>query len=143
MKEYMEKVSVKEAIAAGRVDTLCWDCKNAMCMGCSWADPKQQKPVDGWDADETDNGFRVINCPEFVRGTYGGGRYRTADDYIFALETLCTTQAKQIENLKKTIWWKHVYRLNCQKKQLQLRIKSLGETMEEMKKEAEKNGQGT
>lgn len=33
MKEYMEKVSVKEAIAAGRVDTLCWDCQNAMMGG--------------------------------------------------------------------------------------------------------------
>ena len=33
MKEYMQEISVKEAIDAGRVDTLCWDCKNAMRGG--------------------------------------------------------------------------------------------------------------
>ena len=140
MKEYMEQVSIKEAIEAGRVDTLCWDCKNAMCMGCSWADPKQQKPVNGWVAEETDNGYRVISCPEFDRSTYGGCRYRTADDYILALETKATEQERQIQNLKKTIWWKNVYRLRCEKKELQMRIKRLGEIIEEMKKEAKKNG---
>lgn len=140
MKEYMENISVKEAIAAGRIDTLCWDCQNAMNGGCCWSDPAQQKPVCGWTADETENGCRVISCPEFIRETYGGGRYRTADDYILALETLATTQANQIKNLKKNIWWKHVYRLNSQKKQLQLRIKQLGEIIEEMKKGGMKNG---
>lgn len=33
MKEYMEDVSIKDAIKAGRTDTICWDCKKAMWGG--------------------------------------------------------------------------------------------------------------
>lgn len=32
MKEYMNEVSVQDAIKAGRNDTICWDCKKA-CRG--------------------------------------------------------------------------------------------------------------
>ena len=143
MKEYMHDVTLKEAINAGRVDTLCWDCKNATCGGCCWADPKQQKPVHDWVAEETENGYRVVACPEFERSTYGGGRYRTADDYILALETKVTDQDRQIQNLKKTIWWKNVYKLRCEKRDLQIRIKRLAEILEHAKKGGVKNGTET
>ena len=141
MKDYMKQVSVDDAIKAGRNDTICWDCQKAMNGGCCWTDPKQQKPVNGWTAEETDAGYRVIDCPEFKRGTYGGGMYRTADDYILALEIKVTDLKHKIENLKKTLWWTHVHRLMCQKRELQLRIKKLGDKLEAMEKEAKKNGE--
>ena len=101
MKDYMASVSVEEAINAGHTDTLCWDCKNAMRGGCSWCNPDIQKPVKGWKATPTDVGFVVHTCPEFVRDGYGCGRYRTADDYILALETAMTQRKMQIARLKK------------------------------------------
>ena len=102
MKEYMNQVSIDDAIKAGHRDTLCWDCKNAMRGGCSWADPEQQKPVDGWAAVKTSLGYIVHACPKFVRETYGCGRYRTADDYILALEIAVEERKKQLARLKKT-----------------------------------------
>lgn len=66
--------------------------------------------------------------------------YRTADDYILALETKVADQKKKIETLKKTVWWTHVYRLACQKRDLQLRLKALAEKYEALEKEAAKNG---
>lgn len=100
MKEYMNDVSVDDALKAGHTDTLCWDCKNCG-GGCSWSDPELMKPVEGWAAIETREGYRVCACPEFVRETYGGGRYRTADDYILALEIGLTDRKRQIVRLKK------------------------------------------
>ena len=140
MKEYMKEISVKEAIGSADVDTLCWDCEKAMRGGCCWTDPEHQKPVEGWTAEESTNGCRVIECPEFIRSTYGGGRYRTSDDYILALEIKVSDLERQIHNLKKTIWWKHVYRLRREKKELQIRIKRLGEVLELMKNGGESNG---
>lgn len=102
MKEYMKDVHIEDALKAGHTDTICWDCKNAMRGGCSWADPDCQQPVPGWAAVETDNGFVVHACPKFVRDTYGCGRYRTADDYILALEIGLTDRKRQIAKLKKT-----------------------------------------
>lgn len=102
MKEYMYDVSIEDALKAGHTDTICWDCKNAMRGGCCWTDPDQQKPVDGWAAVETDNGYIVHACPEFIRDSYGCGRYRTADDYILALEIGLTDRKRQIARLKKT-----------------------------------------
>lgn len=32
--------------------TLCWKCKNANRFKCTWFDPDNQQPVEGWDADE-------------------------------------------------------------------------------------------
>ena len=49
--------------------TLCWTCEHAV-GGCSWAD--DQKPVQGWDAEETyveSAGFHsylVHGCPEYL-----------------------------------------------------------------------------
>lgn len=103
MKEYMKDVSVEDAIRAGRTDSICWDCKNAMRGGCSWTDPEQQKPVKGWEAKETDIGsYIVYSCPEFKRCTYACGRYRTADDYILALEIAVKERKTQLARLKKT-----------------------------------------
>lgn len=140
MKRYMQDVSVDDALKAGHTDTICWDCKNATNGGCCWTDQSQQKPVEGWEAEETGNGYRVITCPEFKRCTYGGGMYRTADDYILALEIKVTDLKHQIENLKKTLWWKQVYKLRCLNKELQFRIKRLGERIEELEKGGAKNG---
>lgn len=141
MKEYMETVSVTDAIKASHTDTLCWDCQKALNGGCSWSNPEQQKPVNGWTAKETSTGFCVSECPEFVRGTYGSGMYRTADDYIIALENRLMTMTTQMQNLKKTLWWKHVNKLRCQNRELQVRIKRLAEIIKEMKKEAGKDGE--
>ena len=70
--------------------------------GCSWADPDRQTPVKNWVAEKTTNGYIVHACPEFIRETYGCGRYRTADDYILALEIGMTERKKQLARLKKT-----------------------------------------
>ena len=101
MKEYMESVSVEDAIKAGRTETICWDCKNAMTGGCRWADPELAAPVEGWEATEKDGGYIVHACPEFDRCTYGFGRFRTADDYILALEIALTERKTQLARLKK------------------------------------------
>ena len=100
MKKYMEDVSVEDAIRAGRTDTICWDCKNAMRGGCSWADPERQKPVDGWVATETKGSYIVHACPKFIRECYGCGRYRTADDYILALEIALQDRKRQLARAK-------------------------------------------
>lgn len=100
MKDYMREISAEEAISAGHTDTLCWDCKRALKGECSWSDPYQQSPVEGWKAEKTSVGYRVVTCPEFVRETYGCGRYRSHDDYILALETALTTRKKQVAKIK-------------------------------------------
>ena len=49
-------------------DTLCISCRNA-CKSesrCPWAGALI--PVDGWEAEETKNGYRVISCPLFSPG---------------------------------------------------------------------------
>jgi len=141
MKEYMNNVCVADAIKAGRTDTICWDCKNACGGGgCSWTDPKQQSPVTGWAAEETAHGYRVIACPLFKRGTYGAGMYRTADDYILALEIEVTDLKNQINNLKKTLWWKYIHKIRCTNRELQSRNKRLEERLEELEKGGAENG---
>ena len=79
--------------------SLCWDCKNAVCKGCSWAESFQ--PVDGWTAEEgTVDGqtsFCVIDCPEFIRDAYTFGRY-SPEQYIEHLEKLA-------ERLKGKVEW--------------------------------------
>lgn len=55
-------------------DTLCWCCKKIIPTkecSCSWS--KSAKPVEGWEAECTRiiDGhwhYKVISCPEFVRG---------------------------------------------------------------------------
>ena len=102
MKEYMNSVTVEDAIRAGRNDTICWDCKKAMRGGCSWADPERQQPVNGWTATKTGISYTVHSCPEFDRCTYGCGRYRDADDYILALEIAVQERRTQLARMKKT-----------------------------------------
>jgi hypothetical protein len=134
MKDYMNYVSVEDALKAGRTDTICWDCNHAFDLrgGCSWADPKQQKPVDGWAATETDNGYCVHACPNFSRCSYGAGRYRTADDYILALEIANNDKSEQIVKLKKTLWWKVVNKLRCTVRKKNNEISALSYQVREM-----------
>ena len=63
--------------------TLCWDCRKATTSECSWSD--NHEPVEGWDADETGNGYMVGRCPEFDRVTWGYGFYRTREEYFDVL----------------------------------------------------------
>ena len=102
MKEYMKDVSVEDAVKAGRTDTICWDCKKSCNGGCSWSNPEQMKPVEGWTAIKTGFSYTVYECPEFIRETYGCGRYRTAEDYILALEIGLTERKQQLVRMKKT-----------------------------------------
>lgn len=54
--------------------TLCWNCKNTNRFKCSWFDPKNPKPVDGWTAVRRDTfagkrqveSYHVISCPNYV-----------------------------------------------------------------------------
>ena len=49
----------------GARQTLCWGCEKSATEGCAWA--KNFDPVEGWEAEESKNGYLVINCPEFVK----------------------------------------------------------------------------
>ena len=102
MKDYMKDISVGDAIKAGRTDTICWDCKKAMYGGCSWTDPETQEPVEGWTATKNSKGYLVRECPLFDRGTYACGMYRTADDYILALETALENTKNTLARVKKS-----------------------------------------
>jgi len=55
--------------------TLCWDCKNATTGACRWS--RVLKPVKGWVAEETKNGYIVYECPEFARDAYDFGQRRS------------------------------------------------------------------
>jgi len=54
--------------------TLCWNCKNTNRFKCSWFDPKNPKPVDGWEAVRRDllvynrriESYCVVRCPNYV-----------------------------------------------------------------------------
>jgi hypothetical protein len=54
-----------------REQTLCWKCKKTNWMDCSWFDPDDPQPVEGWvavkDEDRRDIGtsYTVIKCPNF------------------------------------------------------------------------------
>ena len=65
-----------EKSAAGRAQTLCWKCQNAVpkkaedgryIRGCRWSIAR--KPVDGWEAEqktlECRTTYKVISCPKF------------------------------------------------------------------------------
>ena len=61
-------------------DSLCWDCKNSTCSGCSWS--KEFKPVTGWkvikenkDSQTYGETYKVLSCPKFE-----------PDDYFFLKE---------------------------------------------------------
>jgi len=70
--------------------------------GCCWSDPERTEPVKDWVATKTTLGYIVHACPEFDRETYGCGRYRTADDYILALEIANQERREQLAKLKRT-----------------------------------------
>lgn len=64
---------------------LCWDCAKATNSGCSWSD--DFTPVEGWTARKLegrvyhggqtiDETYLILDCPEFVRNSYGFGQYR-------------------------------------------------------------------
>ena len=50
------------------VETKCILCAHSCANPCCWAD--EQKPVPGWVAEKTRLGYRVIECPEYVKDTY-------------------------------------------------------------------------
>ena len=58
---------------ARKEDQLCWDCKRTDCT-CSWM--RYSIPVEGWTVKETiiingeerTNSYKIIKCPEFIRG---------------------------------------------------------------------------
>ena len=83
-------------------DTLCWDCAN-YAGGCSWTQPDGAVPVKGWKAKKTALGYVVKECPKFVRGCYCRGRYRTAEEYIEALERNIINKSNTIDYQRKTI----------------------------------------
>ena len=55
--------SKKKKVKRRENETLCWTCQNA-CCGCSWS--SSFTPVEGWEAKPTDNGYFVVNCPQYV-----------------------------------------------------------------------------
>lgn len=54
-------------------ETLCWSCQNTNRDDCSWFDPDDPKPVEGWEAVEypdrpyTGTCYMVRRCPNFKR----------------------------------------------------------------------------
>ncbi len=72
--------------------TLCWDCENSVKKGCKWA--KKFKPIDGWTAEETNKGYLVRDCPEFIRDSWGKGQYRTVEEHNKA-------ESKKAKNKKR------------------------------------------
>lgn len=47
-------------------ETLCFSCRKACRQRCSWT--RNFEPVEGWTAEETHVGYRVISCPEYEEG---------------------------------------------------------------------------
>lgn len=59
-----------------RTMTICWLCKNTNRYDCTWFDPDDPKPVEGWVVEEsevnfgrqrTDVSYTVKSCPNFKR----------------------------------------------------------------------------
>ena len=129
MKEYMKDVDpvIKDAIDSGHEgETICWDCQNALGGGnCSWADPSQQKPVEDWVAVKTPNGYCVYACPLFKRCSWACGRYRTAEDYILALEIANKDRRRQIAQIKGNSWYGTVIKCRETIREKNLQIKKL------------------
>lgn len=48
-------------------ETLCIWCQRSCTNCCSWSD--HLEPVNGWVAEETNHGYLVLECPEFVKET--------------------------------------------------------------------------
>lgn len=70
--------------------SLCWDCRRSADKTCCWA--SHSEPVKGWVAESrvikgtksTPNmvSYRVDNCPEFCRDSWGGGLHRMGSDGV-------------------------------------------------------------
>lgn len=80
--------------------TKCLDCKNAT-GGCSWSE--KLEPIKGWKAEARPEGYFVNSCPQFVRDSYGGGLYRTADEYIKSLIASNEHRATEIRLLTNRV----------------------------------------
>lgn len=97
-KEYMKSVHIPDL--RKQPDTLCWDCGKALNHGCPWVDCESQAPVEGWRAKKTRNGYLVIECPEFYRESWCRGRYRSAEDYIYALEQAVKQKSNKVDKYR-------------------------------------------
>lgn len=57
--------------ATVRSTTLCWKCKNTNWEKCSWFNPDNPQPVEGWVAEKWEDrpmlgtSYTVIECPNF------------------------------------------------------------------------------
>jgi len=58
----------------GEDDSICWICQNTHMEFCSWFDPDNQKPVEGWkvkkvylEKGKNDVGYIVKKCPNFLK----------------------------------------------------------------------------
>jgi hypothetical protein len=55
---------------------LCWSCKRAgnipRVKPCAWV--RNFEPVQGWKAIKNAQGYRVLDCPEFIRSDGGKGK---------------------------------------------------------------------
>ena len=70
--------------------SLCWECRLSTSGGCRWSE--KLLPVEGWEILENKNGFKVLNCPKFVRDAYKGGQTRP--------EEYARRQRKKAQNVK-------------------------------------------
>lgn len=62
------------------IQTLCWDCMRSVKRQCAWA--RKSKPIEGWKAVKSKDGYAVLACPEFVRDSWGFGLYRTEEEFL-------------------------------------------------------------
>lgn len=65
-KKFDKKINVVVSKKKVKVmQTLCWTCSNACNNGCSWS--YKLKPVKDWTARETDMGYLIEKCPEYIK----------------------------------------------------------------------------
>ena len=69
--------------------TICWDCRCSTTGECEWS--RSLQPVDGWVAEKKNlkgvegGSYIVRECPEFVRNSWGGGTFRTEEEFKNAM----------------------------------------------------------
>lgn len=81
--------------------SICWDCRKASGL-CDWTDHWKHMPIPGWQAEKTflrckgelTESYLVIECPEFDRDAYNGGKDRK-EDYEERLRRMQTLKAKE------------------------------------------------
>lgn len=77
---------------------LCWDCANAT-GGCSWS--QEFIPVEGWEAQENEQGIRVTRCPKFVRDAKCGGEKRLWED-----AKMTEAEYNAVEGVRRSDLWR-------------------------------------